>query len=94
MVGNNREKHGRGLIVVGNNRDKHGRGLIVVGNNRDKHGRGLIVVGNNRDKHGRSEISPTRCNNCVLFSAMALLYMFRVTISLIIRSTYAVYGHR
>ena len=29
-----------------------------------------------------------------LFSAMALLYMFRVTISPIIRSTYAVYGHR
>ena len=29
-----------------------------------------------------------------LFSAMALLYMFRVTISSIIRSTYAVYGHR
>ena len=28
------------------------------------------------------------------FSAMALLYMFRVTISPIIRSTYAVYGHR
>ena len=26
------------------------------------------------------------------FSAMALLYMFRVTISPIIRSTYAVYG--
>ena len=42
-----------------------------------------------------SEISPTRCNNCVfLFSAMALLYMFRATISPIIRSTYAVYGHR
>ena len=40
-----------------------------------------------------SEISPTRCNNCVLFFAMALLYMFRATISLIIRSTYAVYGH-
>jgi len=37
----------------------------------------------------------TRCNNFVfLFSAMALLYMFRVTISPIIRSTYAVYGHR
>ena len=29
-----------------------------------------------------------------LFSAMALLYMFRVTISPIIRSKYAVYGHR
>ena len=29
-----------------------------------------------------------------LFSAMALLYMFRATISPIIRSTYAVYGHR
>ena len=28
------------------------------------------------------------------FSAMALLYMFRATISPIIRSTYAVYGHR
>jgi len=42
-----------------------------------------------------SEISPTRCNNCVFFfSAMALLYMFRATISPIIRSTYAVYGHR
>ena len=41
-----------------------------------------------------SEISPTRCNNCVLFFAMALLYMFRVTISPIIRSTYALYGHR
>ena len=27
-----------------------------------------------------------------LFAAMALLYMFRVTISPIIRSTYAVYG--
>ena len=41
-----------------------------------------------------SEISPTRCNNCFFFSAMALLYMFRVTISPIIRSTYAVYGNR
>ena len=41
-----------------------------------------------------SEISPTRCNNCVLFFAMALLYMFWATISLIIRSTYDVYGHR
>ena len=29
-----------------------------------------------------------------LFSAMALLYMFRATISPIIRSIYAVYGHR
>ena len=29
-----------------------------------------------------------------LFSAMALLYMFRVTVSPIIRSTYAVYGRR
>ena len=29
-----------------------------------------------------------------LFSAMALLYMFRATISPIIRSTYAVYGQR
>ena len=28
-----------------------------------------------------------------LFSAMALLYMFRATISPIIRSTYAEYGH-
>ena len=28
------------------------------------------------------------------FTAMALLYMFRETISPIIRSTYAVYGHR
>ena len=37
------------------------------------------------------EISPTRCNNCVLFFAMALLYMFRATISPIIRSTCAVY---
>ena len=27
-------------------------------------------------------------------TAMALLYMFRATISPIIRSTYAVYGHR
>ena len=40
------------------------------------------------------EISPTRCNNCVLFFAMALLYMFRETNSPIIRSTYAVYGQR
>ena len=40
---------------------------------------------------GNCEISPTRCNNCVLFFAMALLYMFRATISPIIRSTYAVY---
>ena len=31
------------------------------------------------------EISPTRCNNCVFYSQ--LLYMFRVTISPIIRST-------
>ena len=29
-----------------------------------------------------------------LFSAVVLLYMFRVTISPIIRSTYAVYGNR
>ena len=29
-----------------------------------------------------------------LFSAMALLYTFRATISPIIRNTYAVYGHR
>ena len=40
------------------------------------------------------EISPTRCNNCVLFFAMAFLYMFRETILPIIRSTYAVYDHR
>ena len=40
------------------------------------------------------EISPTGCNNCVLFFAMALLYTFRATFSPIIRSTYAVYGHR
>ena len=40
------------------------------------------------------EISPTRCNNCVLFFAMTLLFMFRATISPIIRSTYAIYGHR
>ena len=40
------------------------------------------------------EISPTRCNNCVLFFAVALLYMFRATVSPIIRSTYAVYGRR
>jgi len=40
------------------------------------------------------EISPTRCNNCVLFFAMALLYMLRATFSPIIRGTYAVYGHR
>ena len=33
------------------------------------------------------EISPTRCNNCVFLFALALLYMFRVTISPIIRST-------
>ena len=26
------------------------------------------------------EISPTRCNNCVFYSQMALLHMFRVTI--------------
>ena len=41
-----------------------------------------------------SKISPTRWINCVLFFAMALLYMFRATISPIIRSTYAVYDHR
>ena len=35
-----------------------------------------------------------RCNNCGLFFANALLYMFRVTIPPIIRSTRAVYGHR
>jgi len=35
------------------------------------------------------EISPTRCNNCVLFFSMALLYVFRATISPIISSTYA-----
>ena len=33
------------------------------------------------------EISPTRCNNCVFLFAVALLYMFRVTISPIIRNT-------
>ena len=33
------------------------------------------------------EISTTRCNSCVFLFAMALLYMFRVTISPIIRST-------
>ena len=33
------------------------------------------------------EISPTRCNNCVFLFAMALLYMSRVTISPINRST-------
>ena len=33
------------------------------------------------------EISPTRSNNCVFLFAMALLYMFRMTISPIIRST-------
>ena len=47
-----------------------------------------------KNKVWSSEISPTRCNNCVLFFAMALLYMFQATISPIIRSTYAVYGHR
>ena len=41
-----------------------------------------------------SEISPTNATFAFLFSAMALLYMFRATISPIIRSTYAVYGHR
>ena len=41
-----------------------------------------------------SEISPTDATIAFLFSTMALLYMFRVTISPIIRSTYAVYGHR
>ena len=41
-----------------------------------------------------SEISPTRCNNCAFILRNGLLYMFRVTISPIIRSTYAVYGHR
>ena len=40
------------------------------------------------------KIIPTRCNNCGLFFANALLYMFRVTIPPIIRSTCAVYGHR
>ena len=35
-----------------------------------------------------------RCNNCGLFFANALLYMFRVTFPPIIRSTCAVYGHR
>ena len=33
------------------------------------------------------EISPKRCNNCVFYSQLALLYMFQVTISPIIRST-------
>ena len=33
------------------------------------------------------EMSPTRCNNLRFLFAMALLYMFRVTISPIIRST-------
>ena len=40
------------------------------------------------------KIIPTRCNICLLFFAKALLYMFRETISPIIRSTCAVYGHR
>ena len=40
------------------------------------------------------KIIPIRCNNCGLFFANALLYMFRVTIPPIIRSTCAVYGHR
>ena len=40
------------------------------------------------------KIIPTRCNYCGLFFANALLYMFRVTIPPIIRSTCAVYGHR
>jgi len=40
------------------------------------------------------KIIPTRRNNCVLFFSNALLYMFRVTIPPIIRSTCAVYGHR
>ena len=40
------------------------------------------------------KIIPTRCNNCVYSSQMLLLYMFRVTIPPIIRSTCAVYGHR
>ena len=39
-----------------------------------------------------SEINPTRCNSCVYSSQS--LYMFRVTIPPIIRSTYAVYGLR
>ena len=41
-----------------------------------------------------SEIIPARCNNCVLFFANVLLYMFRMTVPPIIRSTCAVYGHR
>jgi predicted Zn-ribbon and HTH transcriptional regulator len=40
------------------------------------------------------KIIPTRCNNCGLFFANALLYMFRVAIPPIIRSKFAVYGHR
>ena len=40
------------------------------------------------------KIIPTRCNNCGLFFANALLYIFRVTIPPIIRSTCAVCGHR
>ena len=43
--------------------------------------------------HFCSEIIP-RCNNCGLILPNALLYMFRVTITSIIRSTCAVYGHR
>ena len=44
--------------------------------------------------HACSEIIP-RCNNCGLIFPNALLYyMFRVTIPPIIRSTFAVPGHR
>ena len=42
--------------------------------------------------HACSEIIPKRCNNCGLIFPNALLYMFRVTIPPIIRSTFAVYG--
>ena len=41
-----------------------------------------------------SEISPTRCNNCVFILRNGFTLHDRVTISPIIRSTYAVYGHR
>ena len=48
-----------------------------------------------RGKHiYSSEIIPTRCNNCGLFFANALVYMFWVTVPPIIRSTCAVYDHR
>ena len=41
-----------------------------------------------------SEISPTRCNNCVFILRNGFTIHVSVTISPIIRSTYAVYGHR